>query len=44
MRASRLPEAIDLDKVLMKLKVTLTGMISRHKKRTEWVKEDDANL
>ena len=36
-----LPEAIDLDKVLRKLEVTLTQMISRHQKLTELMKEDD---
>ena len=37
-----LPEAIDLDKVLRKLKVTLTGMISRHQNIVElMMKEDD---
>ena len=37
-----LPEAIKLDKVLRKLNVTLTGMISRHQKIVElMMKEDD---
>ena len=35
-----LPAAIDLDKVLRKLKVNLIGMISRHKKITELMKDD----
>ena len=36
-----LPEAIDLNKVLRKLEVTLTQIISRHHKLTELMKEDD---
>ena len=40
-KGNPLPEAIDLDKVLRKLKVKLTGMISRHQKIMElMVKED----
>ena len=39
-----LPQAIGLDKVLKKLEVTLTQVISRHQKLTELMKEDeDAN-
>ena len=36
-----LPEAIGLDKVLRKLEITLTQMISRHQKLTELLKEDE---
>ena len=34
-KSNPLPEAIDLDKVLRKLKLKLTGMISRHQKIME---------
>ena len=40
--AKTLPEAINLDTVLRKLKVNLTGMVSRHQKIVELImKEDD---
>ena len=40
----RLPEEIDLSKVLRKLKVNLTGMISRHQKIVELMKQDDTKF
>ena len=40
----QLPEAIDLDNVLRKLKVNLTVMISRHQKIMQLMKEDDTKF